>query len=151
MLTLLGIVVVVLGFAFRVNPLLVVALAAIVTGLASGHGPLEVVALLGRAFRDSRSVPIVWLALPVIGLLERAGLKERARDVIAGVRAATTGRVLLAYLAVRQITAALGLTSLGGHAQMVRPLATTVVPCRSTLVAVGFSPRVEKMRVSDER
>jgi uncharacterized membrane protein len=30
--------------------------------------------------------------------------------------------VLLAYLAIRQITAALGLTSLGGHAQMVRPL-----------------------------
>jgi uncharacterized membrane protein len=30
--------------------------------------------------------------------------------------------VLLAYFAVRQLTAALGLTSLGGHAQMVRPL-----------------------------
>jgi uncharacterized membrane protein len=30
--------------------------------------------------------------------------------------------VLLVYLALRQITAALGLVSLGGHAQMVRPL-----------------------------
>jgi uncharacterized membrane protein len=30
--------------------------------------------------------------------------------------------LLLAYLGLRQITAALGLTSLGGHAQMVRPL-----------------------------
>ena len=30
--------------------------------------------------------------------------------------------MLLAYLAVRQVTAALGLTSLGGHPQMVRPL-----------------------------
>jgi uncharacterized membrane protein len=30
--------------------------------------------------------------------------------------------VLLAYLAIRQITSALGLTSLGGHAPMVRPL-----------------------------
>jgi uncharacterized membrane protein len=28
----------------------------------------------------------------------------------------------MAYFAIRQITAALGLTSLGGHAQMVRPL-----------------------------
>ena len=36
--------------------------------------------------------------------------------------AATAGRVLLVYLAVRQLTSALGLTSLGGHAQMVRPL-----------------------------
>ena len=38
------------------------------------------------------------------------------------MHAATTGRLLLAYLALRQITAALGLTSLGGQAQMVRPL-----------------------------
>jgi len=30
--------------------------------------------------------------------------------------------LLLAYLALRQITASLGLTSLGGHPQMVRPL-----------------------------
>ena len=42
--------------------------------------------------------------------------------MIAGIPAATTGRVLMIYFAVRQITAALGLISLGGHAQMVRPL-----------------------------
>ncbi|MBL8644189.1 MAG: DUF969 family protein, partial [Rhodospirillaceae bacterium] len=35
---------------------------------------------------------------------------------------ATTGRLLLLYLLLRQIAAALGLTSLGGHPQMVRPL-----------------------------
>jgi len=55
-------------------------------------------------------------------MLERAGLKERARTVISGVKAATPGRLLLVYLAFRQITSALGLTSLGGHPQMVRPL-----------------------------
>jgi len=38
------------------------------------------------------------------------------------LRSATTSRVLLVYFAIRQITAALGLTSLGGHPQMVRPL-----------------------------
>jgi uncharacterized membrane protein len=55
-------------------------------------------------------------------LLEHAGLKERARSLVAGLQAATTSRILLAYFAIRQITAALGLTSLGGHPQMVRPL-----------------------------
>ncbi|MGH7490664.1 MAG: 5-oxoproline transporter, DUF969 family subunit, partial [bacterium] len=59
---------------------------------------------------------------PVIGLLEHAGLKERARSLVGGLRGATTSRILLAYFAIRQLTAALGLTSLGGHAQMVRPL-----------------------------
>lgn len=122
MLTLIGILIVVVGFALQLNPLLVVTVAGIATGLVSGKGPVEVVSLFGKAFVDSRYVAIVWLVLPVIGLLERAGLKERARDVIAKIQVATAGRVLLAYLAIRQATAAMGLVSLGGHAQMVRPL-----------------------------
>lgn len=122
MLTLIGILIVVAGFAARLNPLLVVTVAGLATGLASGLGVVEVVAAFGKAFTESRYVAIVWLVLPVIGLLERAGLKERARTVIAGIPAATTGRVLMIYFALRQVTAALGLISLGGHAQMVRPL-----------------------------
>jgi uncharacterized membrane protein len=122
MLPLIGIAIVILGFAFRVNPLLVVAAAAVATGVAAGHSLAQVVGELGRAFISSRSVAVVWLALPVIGLLEHAGLKERARDLIAGIRVATAGRLLIAYLALRQIAASLGLTSLGGHPQMVRPV-----------------------------
>ncbi len=122
MLPLLGIAIVVVGFALRLNPFAVVVTAAIATGLAAHQSLFDVVAAFGKAFVDSRSVAVVWLALPVIGLLESAGLKERARMVISRIRAATTGRLLLAYLGLRQITAALGLMSLGGHAQMVRPL-----------------------------
>jgi uncharacterized membrane protein len=122
MLPLIGIAIVILGFAFRVNPLLVVATAAIATGLAAGHSLVQVVGELGKAFVNSRSVAVVWLALPVIGLLEHAGLKERARVLIAGIRVATAGRLLLAYLALRQIASAFGLVSLGGQPQMVRPV-----------------------------
>ena len=39
-----------------------------------------------------------------------------------GVRGATAGRLMLAYLAARQILSAIGLHSLGGHPQTVRPL-----------------------------
>ncbi len=122
LLTLIGILIVVVGFVLRINPLLVVTVAGLSTGLASGLGPLAVVAAFGKAFITSRYVAIVWLVLPVIGLLERSGLKERARLIVSRLRFATTGRILLIYLAIRQITAALGLISLGGHAQMVRPL-----------------------------
>ncbi|MEO7964052.1 MAG: DUF969 domain-containing protein [Gemmatimonadaceae bacterium] len=122
LLPLVGIAIVVVGFVLRFNPLLVVTVAGIVTGLTAGQGLLQVVATLGKAFTDNRYVAIVWLLLPVVGLLERGGLKERAHDLISRLTGATTGRVLLAYLALRQITSALGLTSLGGHAQMVRPL-----------------------------
>ena len=121
-LPLIGILIVVAGFALRLNPLVVVAAAALATGLAAGHALVDVISAFGKAFVDSRSVPVVWLALPVIGLLERSGLKERARAVIGNIQVATVGRLLVAYLALRQLTSALGLVSLGGHPQMVRPL-----------------------------
>jgi uncharacterized membrane protein len=122
LLTLVGILLVVVGFVLRINPLLVVTVAGLATGLASGLGPLAVIAAFGKAFITSRYVAIIWLVLPVIGLLERSGLRERARTIVARLAFATTGRILLIYLVIRQITAALGLISLGGHAQMVRPL-----------------------------
>ncbi|HYW30271.1 MAG TPA: DUF969 domain-containing protein [Gemmatimonas sp.] len=122
MLPLIGILIVVVGFVLRLNPLLVVTVAGLATGVASGKPLLDVIGAFGHAFIESRYVAIVWLVLPVIGLLERYGLKERARDLIGDLKVATTGRVLLVYMTVRQVSAALGLTSLGGHAQMVRPL-----------------------------
>ena len=54
--------------------------------------------------------------------MERRGLQERARSLIEGMKGATLPRLLTGYLLLRQITAALGLTSVAGHAQTVRPL-----------------------------
>src|SRR4051795_11515505 len=110
-LPLLGIALVVVGFALRFNPLLVVAVAAIVTGLL-GHLPfLKVLGTLGHGFNENRYVTITYIVLPVIGILERYGLQQRARALIGQMRAATTGRILIAYLAFRQLFAAVGLTS----------------------------------------
>ncbi|HEX3424298.1 MAG TPA: DUF969 domain-containing protein [Sphingomicrobium sp.] len=119
---LLGIALVVLGFALRFNPLLVVAVSAIATGLLGGMPVLKVLAALGHGFNQNRNVTIIYIVLPVIGLLERYGLQQQARSLISRMRGATTGRVLILYLAFRQIFAALGLTSVAGPAQTVRPL-----------------------------
>ena len=121
-LPLLGILLVVIGFALRFNPLLVVAVAAILTGLLGGMDFLKVLGTLGHGFNENRYVTITYLVLPVIGILERYGLQQRARTLIGRMRAATTGRILIAYLAFRQLMAAVGLIAVGGHAQMVRPL-----------------------------
>jgi uncharacterized membrane protein len=121
-LPLLGILLVVIGFALRFNPLLVVAVAAIVTGLLGGMDFLKVLGTLGHGFNENRYVTITYLVLPVIGILERYGLQQRARTLIGRMRAATTGRILIFYLAFRQLMAAVGLIAVGGHAQMVRPL-----------------------------
>lgn len=117
-----GIAVMVAGFALRVNPLLVVLLAAASSGLAAGLDPLALIAAFGKAFNDTRYVSAVWLVLPVIGLLERHGLQERARSLIAGMKGATLPRLLIGYLLLRQIISALGLTTVAGQAQTVRPL-----------------------------
>ena len=119
---LLGIALVVVGFALKLNPMLVVTAAAIVTGLLGGMDLVEVISTFGKAFNDNRIIAIVWIVLPVIGLLERFGLQQRAAALIRGFRKATTGRLLLLYLAYRQITAAIGLHSTAGHLQTVRPL-----------------------------
>lgn len=119
---LLGIALVVIGFALRLNPMLVVTAAAIVTGLLGGMDFVEVISTFGKAFNDNRIIAIVWIVLPVIGLLERHGLQQRAAALIRGFRNATAGRLLILYLAYRQITAAIGLHSTAGHPQTVRPL-----------------------------
>jgi len=84
--------------------------------------PVEVLALLGSAFIKNRYLALLLLTLPVISLLERHGLREQARHLIQGLRGATAGRLMLAYLLFRQLLSAIGLHSLGGHPQTVRPL-----------------------------
>ncbi|MEN2417618.1 DUF969 domain-containing protein [Streptomyces rimosus] len=123
MIVLLGVLVVVVGFATKRNALLVVGVAGIVTGLLGGLSPREVLAAFGSGFASSRAVTIFAITLPVIGLLERYGLQEQARRLIARFAKLTTGRFLALYLGMRQIGAAVGLTHVFGHAQTVRPLA----------------------------
>jgi uncharacterized membrane protein len=122
MLSLLGVAAVVVGFAVRLNPLLVVVGAAFITGLAAGLSPLAVLDAFGKSFNDSRFISVAFLVLPMIGVVERAGIQEQARSLMARLRGISVGRLLIVYLAFRQITSALGLTSIAGHTQTIRPI-----------------------------
>ena len=119
---LLGVAVVVVGFALRLNPALVVVAAGIVSGILSGMSLPDLLALLGHSFLSNRMLMLFILTLPAIGLLERAGLRERAHAFIAGMRRLTFARLLIAYLATRQLLSMLGLNTVAGHPQTVRPL-----------------------------
>src|SRR5688500_14191745 len=119
---LLGIALVVAGFALKLNPMLVVTGAALATALLAGMDLAEVISTFGKAFNDNRIIAIVWIVLPVIGLLERFGLQQQAASMIRKLKNATTGRLLILYLLYRQVTAAIGLHSTAGHPQTVRPL-----------------------------
>lgn len=119
---LLGVAVVVAGFVLKRNPLLVVVMAGLVSGLAAGMGVGDLLALIGNSFVSNRALLLFVLTLPVIGLLEHHGLRERAQDWIAGFRSMTLARLLISYLGLRQLLSMFGLIDLAGHAQTVRPL-----------------------------
>lgn len=122
MLVLLAIVVLVGGLIARINPLLVVLASAVTAGMAAGLPALTLLAAFGKAFNTNRFVMVVFLVVPTIGVLERHGLQERARQLIAQLRGVTLGRLLFVYLVFRQISCAVGLTQLGGQVTMVRPI-----------------------------
>jgi uncharacterized membrane protein len=119
---LLGVVVVVIGFAVRINPALVVVIASFVSGLLAGVSVPDLLALVGNKFIASRNLLVLLLTLPTIGLLERAGLREQAQALIARMQRFTFAHLLLVYLGIRQLLSMLGLTGIAGHPQTVRPL-----------------------------
>ena len=94
LLPLVGVLVVVLGFVARINPLIVVIAAALASGIAGGLNAPTVIAAFGKAFNDNRFVSLIWLVLPAIGALERAGLQERARKMILNIRGAGVASIL---------------------------------------------------------
>lgn len=147
LLPLAGIAVVVLGFALRLNAALVVVLAGVVTGFAAGLTVQEILVAFGEGFRNNRFLALFVLMFPVLGLLERHGLREHAAAWVARRRAIGVFRVLVSYLALRQLTAALGLVSLGGHAQTVRPLLAPMAEAAVCSGEGGVAPGVtEKVR-----
>lgn len=142
-LPLIGVAVVVIGFALRLNPVLVVVAAGIASGVAAGMTMADILALLGTSFVSERALMLFVLTLPAIGVLERAGLREHAREWISGLRSLTLSRLLIAYLGLRQVLSMLGLTNVAGHAQTVRPL---LAPMAEAAAEKDAPPLTDKER-----
>lgn len=121
MIKLIGILIIVLGFSFRLDTIAVVLVAGVVTGLVSGVDFMAILSTLGEAFIQTRYMTLFLLTLPVIGILERNGLKERGAHFIKGMTGVTSGRILSFYMVIRTLAAALSVR-LGGHVQFIRPL-----------------------------
>lgn len=118
---LIGIAVITIGFALRLNTLLVILVAGVLTGLVADLKVLEILSILGASFTKNRYMSLFILILPMIGLLEHYGLKERAETLISSIKNSSPSKVTISYLLLRKVTNAIGL-HLGGHPSMVRPL-----------------------------
>jgi uncharacterized membrane protein len=121
MIKLIGILIIIVGFILRLDTIAVVVGAGIVTGLVSGLSFDQIMVTLGKAFVDNRSMSLFIISLPVIGLLERYGLRERAAYLIGKLKSATFGRLTSLYLVIRTFAAMFSIR-LGGHVQFIRPL-----------------------------
>ncbi|OCH19824.1 DUF969 domain-containing protein [Aliivibrio sp. 1S128] len=139
---LIGVVIITLGLALRLNTLLVILTAGIVTGLVADIDFIEILSILGASFTQNRYMSLFILVLPMIGVLERFGLRERAETLIGSIKQASAGRVMFTYLLLRKVTNALGL-NLGGHPSMIRPL---VAPMAEAAAEKNRKPLTHKER-----
>jgi uncharacterized membrane protein len=120
-LKLVGVLIVVAGFILKFDTIAVVVVAGIVTGFVAGMTPQEILTVLGNSFVSQRLATLFVLTLPVIGICERYGLKEKAVDLIRKTKRATSGSIISIYLVIRALAAAFSVR-LGGHPQFIRPL-----------------------------
>lgn len=120
-MALIGILIIIIGFALQLDTIAVVVSAGIVTGLVTDMSINEILTTLGTTFINNRTMVLFTLTLPVIGLCERYGLKAKATMLIEKVKGISTGRFLSGYTLIRELAISMGVT-LGGHPQFVRPL-----------------------------
>lgn len=139
-LKLIGILIVIVGFALKLDSILIIVSAAIVTALVGGLGPIRLFETLGTSFVANRSMAIFILVMLVTGTLERNGLKNAAAALIGKVKNASPGVVIGAYGIMRSIFAAFNV-SFGGVAGFVRPI---IMPMATGAIeAKGETPNEE--------
>ena len=121
LIKLIGIVIVVIGFALKLDSILVIMIAAVATALVSGLDPVVFLQTLGDSFVSNRSMLIFIIVMVVTGTLERNGLKQAAAALMQKVKSASAGVVIGIYGIFRLVFAAFNV-SFGGVAGFVRPI-----------------------------
>lgn len=121
LLKLLGILIVVIGFVLKLDSILIIMIAAIVTALVAGMDPVTFLETLGSSFVANRSMCVFVMVMVVTGTLERNGLKQAAANLMKKFKNASAGVVLAIYGVFRLVFAAFNV-SFGGVAGFVRPI-----------------------------
>ena len=120
-LVLIGVVIIIAGFILKLDVVAVVLISGLVTGLIAKMGFVEVLNAIGTGFVNNRYMSLFFISFPVIAIMERYGLKERAADFIKKIKGASAGMVIWLYILIRTIASAFSIR-LGGHVQFIRPL-----------------------------
>ena len=112
LIKLLGIVIVVAGFALKLDSILIIMVAAVATAVVGG---------MGESFVSNRSMCIFIMTFVITGTLERSGLRQAAAALIRKLKNASAGMIVSAYGVVRVLFAAFNV-NFGGVAGFIRPV-----------------------------
>lgn len=104
------------------NGSVLIFISLIIVSLLNDISPLKMTELAGESFVQKRYLGIIWLGLPVVGLAEWCGVRYFSQKYASGLKTTSPQKILIYYYIFRFITSSLGLSTLGGHAQMVRPI-----------------------------
>ena len=121
LIKLLGVLIVIVGFALKLDSILIIFLALIATGIVGGLGVGGLLETIGTNFVANRSMAIFIMILLVTGTLERNGLREAAANLIRKVKSATAGKLVAVYGMLNALFGAFNV-SFGGVAGFIRPV-----------------------------
>lgn len=121
LIKLLGILIIIIGFALKKDAILIIISSAIVTALVGGLGINGLLEVLGSSFINNRSIAIFIVIILVTSTLERNGLKEVAKNLISKIKNISSGSIIGIYAVMRGFFSSLNI-SFGGVAGFVKPI-----------------------------
>lgn len=121
MLSLLGVLVVIVGFALKMEPIAIIVVSAIVTAICGGINVVDLLTTIGSTFSANRNMLVPLIVMLLVGTMERNGLKEAGVSLIRKAKGLSSGLIISAYGVLRSIFTAFNVP-VGGITTYVRPI-----------------------------
>lgn len=121
MLSLIGVIVVIVGFALRLEPIAIIVVSAVVTAICGQIGPEEMFTIVGNNFVWNRNQVVLIILMILTGSLEKNGLKEAGANLVRKIKGLTSGMLIVFYGVLYEI-AVIFKIPFGGYAAYVRPI-----------------------------
>ena len=118
---LLGVLVVIIGFAIKLEPIAIIVVSAIVTAIFGGINVIDLLETVGTTFVANRDQLITIILMILTGTLERNGLKEAGADLIRRAKGLTTGMLIAIWGVLDEIFIIFKIP-IGGIPSFVRPI-----------------------------
>lgn len=128
MLSLLGVVVVIIGFALKLEPIAIIVVSAIVTAVCGGINVVDLLTSVGTTFVANRNQLITIILMILTGTLEKNGLKEAGAALIRKAKGLTTGMLIAIWGVLDEIFIIFKIP-IGGIPSYVRPILMPMTLC----------------------